>query len=77
MTNDNQPGYMTLDRKESLKSKLQSLGFALRYFNLTRDIETMMDLLQRLNLSYQTDSTLDDDCVRFFERAHRDDETLR
>lgn len=36
---------MTFDRKELLKLKLQSLGFALRYFSLTRDIETMMDLL--------------------------------
>lgn len=81
MTNDNQPNNMTFDRKELLKSKLQSLGFALRYFNLTHDIETMMNLLQRLNLLYQTDSTLDDDCVRFLN-AHTetmkrfDDETL-
>ena len=60
---------MTFDRKESLKSKLQSLGFALRYFNLTSDIEQMSVLMNRLELRYLTDEQLDDDCTLFLN-AH-------
>lgn len=69
MTNDNQTRHMTFDRAELLKSKLQSLGFALRYFDLTTDLEKMSALMCRLELRYKTDSTLDDDCVRFLN-AH-------
>lgn len=60
---------MTFERIEYLKSKLQSLGFALRYFDLTSDIEKMTNLLQQLDLSTESNSALDDDCVRFLN-AH-------
>lgn len=62
---------MTFDRKEHLKSKLQSLGFALRYFDLTLDIEKISMLMSRLELRYKTDDALDDDCVRFLN-AHKE-----
>lgn len=65
MKTDKQFKPMTFDRSESLKSKLQSLGFALRYFNLTSDIEQMSELMRRLELRYKTDAALDDDCVQF------------
>lgn len=62
---------MTFDRKESLKLQLQSLGFALRYFDLTSDIEKMSVLMSRLELRYKTDAALENDCV-YFLNAHTD-----
>lgn len=65
LQNDKQTNRMTFDRSESLKSQLQSLGFALRYFNLESDTERMAVLMRRLELRYKTDNELDNDCVQF------------
>ena len=59
---------MTFDRMEELKGQLISLDCAFTEYNKQSEHESLNKLMKRLALDYDTDTTIENDCVQFIEQ---------
>jgi len=59
---------MTFDRMEELKGQLISLDCAFMEYNKQTEQKSLKKLMKRLALDYDTDATIEHDCVQFIEQ---------